>query len=137
MKRTRKPKPELSPAIAALKRLNKDGACSNAAVRQRIALIAAERQLPPSETATLTKGRNIPLMPLGQFAEKHHLSVDWLIGDDLKAHPRGSPSRHMAKPRPRAMSDQEFVEALAIIDEKSRQFIISYMQLLVDGGGAA
>jgi hypothetical protein len=35
------------------------------------------------------------------------------------------------------MSDQEFVEALAIIDEKSRQFIISYMQLLVDGGGAA
>jgi flagellar motor component MotA len=32
------------------------------------------------------------------------------------------------------MSDQEIVEALAMIDEKNRQFIISYMQLLVDGG---
>jgi hypothetical protein len=107
-------------------------------LRRRIALIAAERKLDPSETETLMKGRWLTLRNLGQFAEKHGLRIDWLIGGDLKWHPRGSsPSRHMANPRPRAMSDQEFVEALAVIDEKSRQFIIGYMQLLIDGGGAA
>jgi hypothetical protein len=35
------------------------------------------------------------------------------------------------------MSGQEFIEALAMIDEKNRQFILGYMQLLVDGRGAA
>jgi hypothetical protein len=35
------------------------------------------------------------------------------------------------------MSSQEFVEAMESLDEKNRQFIISYMQLLIDGGGAA
>jgi hypothetical protein len=81
----RKPKPELSPEIAALDRLTKDGASDNAAIRRRIALIAAERPLAPSETNALMRGRRISLFLLGQFAKKHHLSVDWLIGGDLKA----------------------------------------------------
>ena len=53
----RKPKPELSAELVALGRLIDDGASSNAAVRRRIALIAAERKLHPSETAALMKGR--------------------------------------------------------------------------------
>jgi hypothetical protein len=35
------------------------------------------------------------------------------------------------------MSNQELVEAIGSLDEKNQQFIISYMQILVDGGGAA
>jgi hypothetical protein len=50
----------------AHQRLNKDGASSNAMVRRRIALIAAERKLEPLETAALMKGRYIPLRPLGR-----------------------------------------------------------------------
>jgi hypothetical protein len=96
MKRGRKPKPELSPEIAALKRLSKDGASSNAAVRRRIALIAAERKLDPSETRALMKGRCLTLRHLGQFAEKHRVNLDWLIGGNLKGlldTARGRPSR--------------------------------------------
>jgi hypothetical protein len=43
----------------------------------------------------------------------------------------------MANPRPREMSGQEFLEAMAMIDEKAGRFIIGYMQILIDGGGAA
>ena len=84
MKRGRKPKPELSPKIAAIHRLTKDGASSNATIRRRIALIAAERKLDASETKALMKGRWLTTFHLCQFAEKHSLSVSWLIHGDLK-----------------------------------------------------
>jgi hypothetical protein len=45
MKRGSKPKPEVSPEIAAISRLTNDGASSNAAIRKRIAFIAADRKL--------------------------------------------------------------------------------------------
>jgi hypothetical protein len=89
MKRGHKPKFEVSPKIAAIHRLTDDGASSNATIRKRIALIAAERNLDPSETQALMKGRWLKLYHLGQFAEKHHLRLDWLISGNLKAHPRG------------------------------------------------
>ena len=79
MKRGSNPKPELSPEIAAIERLTENGASSNAAVRKRIVLIAAERKLDPSETEALMKGRWLRTFHLCQFAKKHHLSVDWLI----------------------------------------------------------
>jgi hypothetical protein len=43
MKRGNKTKPEVSPAVAAISRLTKDGASSNATIRKRIAFVAAER----------------------------------------------------------------------------------------------
>src|SRR5260370_41833328 len=113
MKRGRKAKPELSPEVAACQRLTNDGASSNEAVRRRIGLIAAERKLDPSETKALMKGRCLTLRNLGQFAEKHQLRLDWMIGGAIKAYPRGSSARHMANPRPRARSDHNFVEAMA------------------------
>ena len=96
MKRGRKPKPELSPKIAAIHRLNEDGATTNAAIRRRIALIAAERKLDASETKALMKGRWLTTFHLCQFAKKHSLSVDWLIFGELKGlleTVRGCPSR--------------------------------------------
>jgi hypothetical protein len=84
MNRTRKPEPELSTELVALGRLTDDGASSNGAVRRRIALIAAERKLDPSEINALMKGRWLPTFDLCQFAKKHRLSFDWLLGGDLK-----------------------------------------------------
>jgi hypothetical protein len=84
MKRGRKPNPELAPKIAAIHRLNEDGATTNAAIRRRIALIAAERKLDASETKALMEGRWLTTYHLCQLAKKHHLSVSWLIHGDLK-----------------------------------------------------
>ena len=61
MKRGRKSKPEVSPELTACQRLTDDGASSNATIRKRIALIAAERNLDPSETKVLLKGRWLTL----------------------------------------------------------------------------
>ena len=93
MKRGRKPKPELSPKIAAIHRLTADGASSNATIRKWIALIAAERNLDPSKTKALMKGRWLRLRHLCQFAEKHNLSPHWLVSGDLRSHPRGTAPR--------------------------------------------
>jgi len=93
MKRGRKPKPELSPKIAAIHRLTADGASSNATIRKRMPLIAAERNLDPSKTKALMKGRWLRLRHLCQFAEKHNLSPHWLVSGDLRSHPRGTAPR--------------------------------------------
>jgi hypothetical protein len=84
MKRRRIAKPELSPDVAAMDRLRKAGASGNAAIRQRVALVAAERNLNPSETKALLTGRRIPMQPLSQFCKKHNLSYDWVLAGDLK-----------------------------------------------------
>jgi hypothetical protein len=110
----------------AKQRLNKDGASSNAAVRKRIALIAAERKLKPSETATFMKGRYIPLVPLGRFAEKHKLSVDWLIGGDLKKHPR-------FVPKAEATNEDwaHMLETFGKLDSSARAALVSCLQTQV------
>ena len=133
MKRGRKPK--LSPELAACDRLANDGAGSNATIRKRIALIAAERKLDPSETEALMKGRWLRTFHLRQFAEKHNLRADWLICGDLKAHPRRTTAATFGGGRP--YTSAEFAEAIERLDPKAREFITSYMQLLIDGGGAA
>ena len=131
MKRGSKPKPELSPEIAAIERLTENGASSNAAIRKRIALIAAERKLDPSETMAMMKGRWLRMFHLRQFAKKYHLSVDWLITGDLKGlleTVRGCPSR--PEPRP-VLSGDELVAKMASLDQDGRQFIIDFMNLLL------
>ena len=141
MKRGRKSKPEVSPKIAAIRRLSDDGASSNAAIRKRIALIAAERKLPAAETKKVM-GRLLTY-DIELFVEKHHISVDWLIAGDLKGllrTVRGCPSRppqEASTAVPFAYTSEEFVEAMKQLDPKDRQFIIGYMQTLIDGGGAA
>jgi hypothetical protein len=64
-----------------LGRLTEDGASSIAAIRRRIQVIALERRLQPSEIA---KALTCRTYELGQFAERHRLSLDWPIGGDLK-----------------------------------------------------
>jgi hypothetical protein len=65
MKRGRKPKPEVSPEIAAIERLVDDGASSIATIRKRIALIPAERKLDPLETMAMMKmAKDVRSMPV-------------------------------------------------------------------------
>ena len=69
--------------IRARKRLRKDGCSSDAAMRRRVLLLAAERNLPPAEYAKLMrKGRS--MKPILEFCKKHDVSLDWLMDGDLK-----------------------------------------------------
>jgi hypothetical protein len=69
--------------IRARGRLRKDGCSSDAAMRRRVLLLAAERNLPPAEYAKLLHKR--VLFPnITRFCKKHDVSLDWLMDGDLK-----------------------------------------------------
>jgi hypothetical protein len=72
----------------------KERAEFNQAVRGRIALIAAERGLPKSEIAKVM-GR-LKHYDLLCFAQKHRISLDWLIAGDLKGLLKTARSRRMS-----------------------------------------
>jgi hypothetical protein len=132
MKRGRIPKPELSPQMAGLSRLSKDGACSTATVRRRVALIAAERKLDDSETKVLMKGRWLTVRHIGEFAEKHHVSVDWLLGGDLKGRLRmahneiAMPSEPAA--RPSSAMREVFRALVSMMTEDDKQWLLAKMR---------
>jgi hypothetical protein len=64
-----------------LGRLHTDGSCKPENVRRRLQWLAHERQIPEKD---LPKVQCCPTDELLDFAEKHHLSLDWLLGGDLK-----------------------------------------------------
>jgi hypothetical protein len=137
MKRGSKPKPELSPKIAAIRRLTDDGASSNATIRKRIALIAAERKLDPLETKALMKRRWLTTYHLCQFAKKHHLSASWLIHGELKAHPRGTVAREPASRARPGGKLQKFRQALSGLDDRRLELLFRHFESLADGDPAA
>ena len=69
--------------VIARGRLRKDGCSSGAAMRRRVLLLAAERNLPPTEYAKLFHKRVITGSIL-DFCKKHDVSLDWLMYGDLK-----------------------------------------------------
>jgi hypothetical protein len=138
----RKPKPELSPGLAAYHRLTNDGASSNATIRRRIALVAAERNLNPSETKALMKGRRISLFLLGQFAKKHHLHLDWLISGDLKALRETVQDRTDALPQVATTIEmqneqwQEYVRLYGRLGNASVPIALAYLRNLAKAGAS-
>jgi hypothetical protein len=71
------------PRRKAADRLRRDGAQSMDAVRRRVRAIAQERNLQPADIAKLMHKRISTPHALA-FAEKHHISLDWLLCGDLK-----------------------------------------------------
>ena len=69
--------------VIARGRLRKDGCSSDAAMRRRVLLLAAERNLPPTEYAKLMHKRVLTGSFLA-FCKKHDVSLDWLMYGDLK-----------------------------------------------------
>lgn len=86
MKRTRKLPPELSAELVQLRRLTNDSASSKATVQP--AANSSDRRVaktrPFGNEKALLTGRWLKVFDLCQFAKKHRLSIDWLIGGDLK-----------------------------------------------------
>jgi len=67
----------------AADRLRRDGAHSMDAIRRRVRAIAQERNLQPADITKLMHKR-ISNQPRLAFAEKHKISLDWLLCGDLK-----------------------------------------------------
>ena len=67
----------------AIDRLQRDGCCSMNAVQRRVLALAAERNIPPAEYAKLMYKR-VSTSHAMAFAEKHKISLDWLLCGDLK-----------------------------------------------------
>ena len=69
--------------VIARGRLRNDGCSSDAAMRRRLLLLAAERNLPPAEYAKLLHKRVITKSIL-DFCKKHNVSLDWLMDGSLQ-----------------------------------------------------
>jgi hypothetical protein len=69
--------------VIARNRLRNDGCSSNAAMRRRLLVLAAERNIPPTEYAKLMHKR--VLMPsIQNFCRKYDVSLDWLMDGSLQ-----------------------------------------------------
>jgi len=64
---------------SAYRRLIKDGGMHTTNIRKRLELIARERCIPSSEISKAMRGQN-----LITFCNAHDLSIDWVMGGDLK-----------------------------------------------------
>jgi hypothetical protein len=121
----------------ALERLRRAGAESRPAMQRRVRALAEERKIPPADFHKLMYKRPSTQAVI-DFCKKHSVNCDWLLCGDLKGLQQMTQEAKAApKSSPRILSSQEFVEALLSLDEKNRQSIISYMQLLIGGGGVA
>jgi hypothetical protein len=69
--------------VKARARLVRDGCHTDAAMRRRLLLLAAERNLPPADYAKLMHKR-IMMKSIHEFCRKHDVSLDWLMDGDLK-----------------------------------------------------
>src|SRR5258707_3505299 len=87
----------------AADRLRRDGAHSMDAIRRRVRAIAQERNLQPADIAKLMYKRISTTHTLA-FAEKHKISLDWLLCGDLKGLQRMAPE---AKAEPREMPEAQ------------------------------
>jgi hypothetical protein len=63
----------------ALKRLARDGNCTENNIRRRLRVIALERRIPDAEISKALRGQN-----LSPFCLAHGISTDWVMYGDLK-----------------------------------------------------
>jgi len=73
--------------VRCMRRLSRDGCSKSDAVRRRLNYIAAERKIDQAEITKIT-ARRLRLDDLSGFAQRHGLSMEWLMFGDIAKHPR-------------------------------------------------
>jgi len=116
--------------MRAYDRLRKEGAYSTIAVRRRVAFFAAERNLDPSETNALLKGRRLTVGDIGAFSEKHPISLDWLLGGCLQGRLRMARKEVAPPSRPSKPIPEAIQRVLATLDEKERSAVLRVLSVL-------
>jgi hypothetical protein len=98
-----------------LGRLHTDGSCNPENIRRRLQWLAYERQIPEKD---LPKVRCYPTDELLDFAEKYHVSLDWLLGGDLKGL-----HRMIGKPRAGVSTVERMLEKYDQLSPDRRRII--------------
>ena len=123
-----------------LGRLHTDGSCKPENIGRRLQWLAHERQIPEKD---LPKVQCDMTDELFDFAEKYHVSLDWLLCGDLKGlreMRRGCPSR----PQQPVLTPDELQRPSALIiaaieaaDRDQIEFLLAYCRQIIKNGGDA
>src|SRR5258706_5663238 len=97
--------------VRARQHLVRDGCCTDAAMRRRLLVLAAERNLPPAAYAELMHKR-IMMKSIQEFCRKHNVSLDWLMDGDLKGLQR---MKQWAKEDHGMTADEQRAEILRLL----------------------
>jgi hypothetical protein len=90
----------------AIDRLQRDGACSAAALQRRVRALAQERNIPPADFHKLMYKRPSTEAVM-VFCKKHKVSFDWLLCGDLKGLQRMKHERvFQPEPAPAATAER-------------------------------
>ena len=126
--------------VRARQRLVRDGCRTDAAMRRRLLVLAAERNLPPAEYAKLMHKR-IMIKSIQEFCRKHNVSLDWLMDGDLKGLQRmkqwAKEDHGMTAVSPELLKAQlrEFLRVLLCIDKDKLPTVMRVVRTFVEGGG--
>ncbi len=114
--------------VRARQRLVRDGCRTDAAMRRRVLLLAAERNLPPAEYAKLMHKRVITGSILA-FCKKHDVSLDWLMDGSLQGLKR---MKYVPKPAPKkAPSAAELLAKMALLNPANHKIVTDYIDQLI------
>jgi hypothetical protein len=117
--------------VRARERLVKEGCQTDAAMRRRVLLLAAERNLPSAEYAKLMHKR-IMMRSIHEFCEKHDVSMDWLMDGDLKGLQRMTREAKAPKPQPSNEDWKHLFETFGRLDSGARAALLSYFRTQID-----
>jgi hypothetical protein len=115
--------------VKARARLDRDGCHTNAALRRRVLLLAAERNLPPAEYAKLLHKR-VMTGSILDFCKKHDVSLDWLMHGDLKGLQRMKKFVALVAPK-KVFSSDELLAQMALLDPAGRKIVTDYINQLI------
>jgi hypothetical protein len=117
----------------AIDRLRRDGCCSMDAVRRRVLALAGERDIPPAEFAKLMHKR-VSTRAAMAFAEKHKVSLDWLLYGDLKGLQRMTQEAKSEPPEIAEAQRKEVTQLFFALPPRMRTVALGCMRELMTRG---
>jgi hypothetical protein len=117
----------------AIDLLQRDGSCSMDAVRRRVLVIAAEWNIPPAEYAKLMYKR-VSTRHAMAFAEKHKISLDWLLCGDLKGLQRMTREAKAEPPEMTEAQRKEVTQLFLALSPRMQTVALGCMRELMTRG---
>jgi hypothetical protein len=84
----------------------------------------------PFRNECAVKGRWLTVRDIGPFYEKHHVSLDWLLGGCLQGRLRMARKEVVPLPRPSKPIPEAVRQVLATLDEKERSAVLRVLSVL-------
>lgn len=117
----------------AADRLQRDGCCSNDALRRRVRALAEERNIPPADFAKLMH-RRVNDRAIHVFCEKYKVSYDWLLYGDLRGLQRMAQSALADRPEISEAERKEVVSLYCALSPRYRAAAVGCLRELMTRG---